>query len=49
MTIGPGAKRIPGGFILITGMDGICYAVRPQSNRHPCTRPTNDEMTPLFS
>ena len=31
MTIGPGAKRIPGGFILITGMDGICYAVRPQS------------------
>jgi hypothetical protein len=24
-------ERIPGGFILITGMDGIRYAVRPQS------------------
>lgn len=24
-------QRIPGGFILITGMDGIRYAVRPQA------------------
>lgn len=24
-------ERIPGGFILITGLDGIRYAVRPQS------------------
>lgn len=24
-------KRIPGGFILITGLDGVRYAVRPQS------------------
>ena len=24
-------ERIPGGFILITGMDGIGYAVRPQA------------------
>jgi hypothetical protein len=24
-------ERIPGGFILITGIDGIRYAVRPQS------------------
>ena len=24
-------ERTPGGFILITGMDGIRYAVRPQS------------------
>ena len=23
--------RIPGGFILITGIDGMCYAIRPQS------------------
>jgi hypothetical protein len=24
-------ERIPGGFILITGIDGVRYAVRPQS------------------
>ena len=24
-------ERVPGGFILITGLDGIRYAVRPQS------------------
>ena len=24
-------ERIPGGFILITGMDGIRYAVRPRA------------------
>ena len=27
----PQGERIPGGFILIKGMDGIRYAVRPQS------------------
>jgi hypothetical protein len=24
-------ERIPGGFILITGVDGVRYAIRPQS------------------
>jgi hypothetical protein len=24
-------ERIPGGFVLITGLDGIRYAIRPQS------------------
>jgi hypothetical protein len=24
-------ERVPGGFVLITGLDGIRYAVRPQS------------------
>jgi hypothetical protein len=24
-------KRLPGGFLLITGIDGVRYAVRPQS------------------
>ena len=27
----PQGERIPGGFILITGLDGIRYAVRPAS------------------
>jgi len=34
-------ERIPGGFILITGLDGIRYAVRPQS-------PVNAVSLPLF-
>jgi hypothetical protein len=29
--VGEGCERIPGGFILITGLDGIRYAVRLQS------------------
>lgn len=33
-------ERIPGGFILITGLDGIRYAVRPQSVGSS-TMPTN--------
>jgi hypothetical protein len=30
-SVAPHGERLPGGFILIIGLDGIRYAVRPQS------------------
>lgn len=38
-------ERIPGGFILITGLDGIQYVVRPQSVGiiHDARMPRRDE------
>jgi hypothetical protein len=41
--VGEGCERIPGGFILITGLEGIRYAVRLQSVGIILT-PTNAAM-----